>query len=226
MNFLNKNKEKIMLFLSLATVFTVGIIFEVNIENWIMIIILVNIIGWEFSFSILKSPSTLKRILANWYSLFIHSIYVYRSVPGKFISFTMLLGAFLGRKLVKIWSFSYIKGAFFIGFSSFLGFLISFSLLYNVFLLSLIYPFIFGQYLINFLKRNASGSVLELIGLKYTVKRKVFRRKKKTRSKKLNKRINFKKKVFKRKKRILGYYKKTKVKKLNERILQSNKKLD
>nr|QYB23159.1 hypothetical protein [Nitzschia traheaformis] len=167
MNFLRRNIKIIRFLFCIIIIYIIGIFFNINVENLIIIAVLTNIIGWELIISIIRNPFTLKQKVANWYILFIHGILIYELVPRSFISFTMCLGIFLGRKLSKLWSIPYhLRYIWYVTFLSFLSFFISFLLFYGFFILSVKYPSSLGQYLIRFFKQNASESVLNLIGLK------------------------------------------------------------
>jgi hypothetical protein len=125
-----------------------------------------NIIGWPLIFSIIKQPSSLKQKLADKYIIFLVGILNHEKVPNGFIYFTVILGAFLGRRLIEFLPILY-PNSLLVGFlSPFLFFYLSFIIVYGYFILCVKYPKIFGKYLINFFEKNASQEILKLIGLK------------------------------------------------------------
>jgi len=63
--------------------------------------------GWETIWSVIKPPSSFKRKMSDWYIIFLVTILNHSRIPKKFIMFTLVLGSFIGRKIVQFWSISY-----------------------------------------------------------------------------------------------------------------------
>lgn len=164
-----KDRKDLKIF-SLQMVFDLILEFQ-NYLNWDMLFFLMlifsfgSIIGWRFIFSIIKKPSSLKQVLANQYIFFLVSILNHTKVPTRFIMFTLTLGLFLGRQLIRLYKIPYPQLFVVLSICPFLTFFICYILLYGYFLLSLQYPAVFGRYLIDFFEINASKEVLSLIGL-------------------------------------------------------------
>ena len=131
----------------------------------VWLFLFVCVFGCRCLFSILKQPSTIKQKIANNYIIFIVSILNHRMIPLRFITFTLILGSYLGRKIIWIWSVSYPHSLSVIFLCPLLTYIVSFILLFGTFILGVEYPSVFGKVLIKFLTENASKEILNLIGL-------------------------------------------------------------
>jgi len=179
----------------------------------ITLFVLGSIIGWRFIFSIIKQPSSLKQKLANGYIILLVSVLNHKELPTRFIFFTTILGAFLGRRLIWFLSIPYPKSLLVIFFFPFLFFYLSFILVYGYFVLCVKYPKIFGKFLINFFEKNASKEVLRLIDpgekeLSINKKKRAFKKRNaynKIKKRKLKK-LNFKKRKYSTTRKVSGIY--------------------
>jgi len=171
---------------------------------FITLFVLGGIIGWRFIFSIIKQPSSLKQKLANGYIILLVSVLNHEELPTRFIFFTTVLGAFLGRRLIWFLSIPYPKSLLVIFFFPFLFFYLSFILVYGYFVLCVKYPKIFGKFLINFFEKNATKEVLRLIDpgekeLSINKKQPAFKKRK-------LKKLNLKKREYSTTRKVTGVY--------------------
>lgn len=132
----------------------------------VTLVFLGSMLGWKFIFSIIEQPSILKKTLANNYIIFIVGVGNHGKVLDRFLSFNIVLGSFLSKKLIWFYSIQYPNTLLVLFFFPLFTYSFSFFIFYGYYLLSLKYPKMFGKYLINFFEKNASKEILRIIGLK------------------------------------------------------------
>nr|YP_010377381.1 hypothetical protein NDD97_mgp17 [Nitzschia dissipata]QYB23068.1 hypothetical protein [Nitzschia dissipata] len=128
-----------------------------------------NFVGWDLITSI-TNPSKFKQILADQYILFLLKALKLKSkeTPKDFVYLSTLLGSLLAKILIQYDPLAHIN-YFFVFVFTFIFTLVFLSItLFGSHLLSLKYPFTFGRFLINILKKNASPGLLSLVNIKKT----------------------------------------------------------